>query len=219
MRWLTLLQWSVVCAMFVAAAIVWPLAPDSVPTQFGITGEATRYTGKVEGLLSLPILALGLLVLLKVLPRIDPNRERYAEFATPIGLVVLAIEVFLALLYATLLAFILGVSVDPVMLIVALVGLLLIGVGTVLDRLRPNWFFGIRTPWTLSSDRAWAATHRAGRWVFIIMGTALVVAGSIQRTWLIVGAIGVCVVGAVGLVAYSFTVWRDDPDRRPRQFG
>lgn len=129
-------------------------------------------------------MTLGVVLLLNALPRIDPRRERYAEFATPIGLVVLAIEVFLALTYAVMLAIILGVSVNPTMVIVPLVGLLLIAIGAVLDRLRPNWFFGIRTPWTMSSDRAWTSTHRAGRWVFIVMGEALRLE-SVQRAGVI----------------------------------
>jgi uncharacterized protein DUF1648 len=49
------LQWSIVGAMFVAAAIVWPLAPDSLPVHFRINGEANRYGSKVEGLLILPL--------------------------------------------------------------------------------------------------------------------------------------------------------------------
>ena len=132
MRWLTVVQWGIVGAMFVVAAIVWPLVPDSLPVHFGITGEANRYGSKVEGLLILPIVTLVVVVLLNLLPRIDPRRERYADFGIPIGLFVVAVEVFLALVYATMLAVFLGVNVNATMVIVPLVGLLLIAIGTVL---------------------------------------------------------------------------------------
>lgn len=213
-RWLTLLQGMVVAAMFGAAALAWPYAPDSIPVHFGINGAANRYGGKPEGLLALPIVALGVLVLLKLLPRVDPRRERYSEFATAYAFATLAIEVFLALSYATLLALVLGVALNPAMVIVPLVGLLLIAIGAVLDQVRPNWFIGIRTPWTLSSERAWTGTHQAGRWVFIGMGALLVIAGLIQTGWLMYLAITACGLGTLGLVLYSYLLWRAD-NRRP----
>jgi uncharacterized membrane protein len=210
---LNLAPWGLVLAMFLAAAAVWRYVPDSVPVHFGLNGEANRYGGKLEGVLSLPIVALGVLVLLKLAPRIDPLRARYAEFATTYALAILAIETCLALMYATILATILGASVNATTLIVALAGLLLIAIGAVLDHVRPNWFFGIRTPWTLSSERSWTATHRAGRWVLILMGLALVAAGLVQNVWLVCAAIATCAVGTVGLLVYSYLVWR--ADQRP----
>jgi uncharacterized membrane protein len=209
-RWLTLLQGLVVAGMFGAAGVVWRSAPETLPVHFGVSGEANRYGGKVEGLLAMPVLALGVLVLLKVLPRFDPRRERYAEFGTAYAVITLAIEVFFALSYAVLLALVLGVALNPTLVVAPLVGLLLIALGAVLDQVRPNSFIGIRTPWTLSSEHAWTATHRAGKWVFVALGVLLVLAGVLQTTWLVYLAIVACVVGMLGLVVYSYDVWRDD---------
>jgi uncharacterized membrane protein len=188
-RWLTVCQWLIVAAMFAAAALAWPRAPDSF---------------------ALPLVTLGVLVLLKLLPRIDPRRSNYAESATAYDVVVLAIVVFMALLNAAILATVFGLNVNIFAVIAILVGILFVAVGAVLDQLRPNWFVGIRTPWTLSSERAWVATHRAGRPVFIAMGVLLVLAGLVQRPWALYAAISICVVGAVGLIAYSFVAWRQD---------
>jgi immunity protein, SdpI family len=209
-RWLTLLQGLVVAAMFVAAATMWPIAPENIPVHFGLSGEPNRYGGKVEGLLVLPLIALGVLVLLKVLPLVDPRRARYAEFATAYAVLTLAIVVFFALVYAFILAAVLGIEMNATIVIVPLVGLLLIVIGAVLGQVRPNWFVGIRTPWTLSSEHAWIETHRAGRWVFVGMGALLIIAGLLQFPWLLSIAIAGCVLGALGLVLYSYLVWRDD---------
>ena len=46
--------------MFAAAAIVWPGAPARVPMHWDVGGQVDRYGGKFEGLLGLPLLALGL---------------------------------------------------------------------------------------------------------------------------------------------------------------
>jgi immunity protein, SdpI family len=121
----------------------------------------------------------------------------------------------LTLTYAETLVWMLGASINLTAVFVTLVGVLFAAIGAVLDRVRPNWFFGIRTPWTLSSERAWQATHRAGRWVFIGMGVLLVLAGLIQSTWALYAAFVVCGVAVLALIAYSFVVWRSDPDRTP----
>jgi uncharacterized membrane protein len=48
------------------------------------------------------------------------------------------------------------------------------GIGNVLGKLRSNFFVGIRTPWTLSSEHVWDQTHRwAGR---LFVGAAAVLA-------------------------------------------
>jgi uncharacterized membrane protein len=210
-RWLTVCQWLIVAAMFAAAALVWQITPDSIPVHFGLNGEPNRYGGKVEGLLALPLVALGVLLLLKFVPRIDPLQERHAEFATAYNVVILAIVAFLALVYAVILAAIFNVGMNITAALSILVGLLFVVIGVVIDRVSPNWFVGIRTPWTLSSERAWVATHHAGRPVFVGMGVALVLAGLIQTTWALYVAIAICVLGGLGLIAYSYVVWRQDP--------
>ena len=57
-------------------------------------------------------------------------------------------------------------------LIAVSLGLLFIVLGSCLDRVRPNWFVGIRTPWTLSSRLSWTKTHRVGGWLFVASGMA-----------------------------------------------
>jgi immunity protein, SdpI family len=68
-------------------------------------------------------------------------------------------------------------------------------IGAVIDQVRPNWFFGIRTPWTLSSEVAWSETHRAGRLMFVAMGVAIALAGIFQAPWALYMAMLVCLAG------------------------
>jgi uncharacterized membrane protein len=75
---------------------------------------------------------------------------------------------------------------------------------------------GIRTPWTLTSDRSWARTHRLGGRLFVLEGLILVVAGLLGiggpvQVGLIIA--GVAIIVGVAFV-YSYIVWRDDPERR-----
>jgi uncharacterized membrane protein len=213
-RWLDIAVWLLVAAMLVASLAVWPLAPERVPIHWLLTGQPDRYAGKLEGLFLLPAFTLLLALGLQYLPRIDPRRSSYAEFAFAYALTRLGVVALLATVHLIALAVALGATINVTLVVAPLVGVLLIVIGAVLGQVRPNWFFGIRTPWTLSSDRSWTATHRAGRWVLIAMGLAIALAGVVQAQWSLYLAIAMCLFGVVGLIAYSFIEWRDDPDRR-----
>ena len=87
-------------------------------------------------------------------------------------------------------------------------------IGNVLGKARPNWFGGIRTPWTLSSDRSWDVTHRwAGR-LFMLAGLASVPIlwlTPVDTGWILMAvAIGVA---ALAPVVLSYFVWRNDAQR------
>ena len=84
-----------------------------------------------------------------------------------------------------------------------------------MSKFRPNFFAGIRTPWTLSSARSWTATHRVGGRVFLGMGLAFMAMAFVQQAWFLI-AVLVAMFGSIAwLFAYSYFVWRDDPERVP----
>jgi uncharacterized membrane protein len=39
-------------------------------------------------------------------------------------------------------------------------GLLFFGLGHLIEKSEPNWFIGIRTPWTLSNPKVWTVVHQ-----------------------------------------------------------
>ncbi|MDI3409890.1 SdpI family protein [Bacillus sonorensis] len=63
-----------------------------------------------------------------------------------------------------------GYDLPTSSIVPVLVGALLIIIGNYLPRVRPNFFMGIKNPWTLSSDAIWKKTHRFGAKVFTIAG-------------------------------------------------
>ena len=106
-----------------------------------------------------------------------------------------------------------SVPVGP--LIVGAVGVLLIVLGGAMGRFQRNWFAGIRTPWTLSSERSWVLTHRLGSRVFVAAGVATLIGAVIGGVWAFVAMTVILLPGTVVLVVYSYLVWRNDPDRLP----
>jgi uncharacterized membrane protein len=94
---------------------------------------------------------------------------------------------------------------------------LLVVIGNWLPKIRSNFMFGVRTPWTLTSDRTWCRTHRAAGWTFIPLGLATIVLAALMPASNLLGILagGITVV-VVGLFVYSYVVWRGAPDRRRR---
>lgn len=86
-------------------------------------------------------------------------------------------------------------------------------IGNVLGKIRPNWFAGIRTPWTLDSNRSWTKTHRLGGWLFVLLGLGLILAGISGSAWAILAALACLICVTVLLLVYSYLVWRNDPAR------
>lgn len=211
-------QLGVIAAMFVAAAVRWGSVPDQIPVHWNAAGEVDGYGGKFVGLLLLPITALGLYGLLKYIPRIDPARRNYEAFAGSYLLVRVALTVYLGFLYVvTNLAIGNEESLPVGDLIVGSIGVLFIVLGGAMSRFKPNWFAGIRTPWTLTSERSWVETHRVGGRVFVATGVATMLGALIGSEWAIIAMLIVVIPGVIFLVAYSYFVWRDDPDRTAAQ--
>jgi uncharacterized membrane protein len=189
--------------------------PDRIPVHWGVDGSPDRYGTRFEGLLILPLTALLVYAVLLFLPVIDPRRASYAHFAGPFAVLRFAILFFLAALQAASILAAQGQRVNMTSVMMPLMGGLFIVIGWLNRRLEPNWFVGIRTPWTLSSERAWISTHRVGSHVFIVSGLAFIAAGLIAESWAFWASMGLLFAGVVGLTAYSYFEWRRDPDKRP----
>lgn len=208
-------MWLLLAGMFALASITWAWSPNRIPVHWDVAGQVDRYGSKAEGLLGIPLLAAGVYLLMLLLPRVDPGRANYDRFAGAYLVIRTAIITLLALLYGIVHLWIRGRQVDMAAVVPLLVGGLLVVVGSLMGKIRPNWFVGIRTPWTLSSQTAWSKTHRVGGWVFVGMGLVVMAAGMLQTAWAAGTMTVLLLAGAAGLFVYSYLVWRTASDKIP----
>jgi uncharacterized membrane protein len=208
-------QWIILALMFAGAAIAWPHAPDRIPVHWNINGQVDRYGGRFEGLLLMPLVALGMYGLLLVLPRIDPGRANYPRFRGAYNAIRIALLVLFAVFYVGMQVWVWTGHADIAFVAPLAVGIVIVVLGAVLGKIRPNWFVGIRTPWTLSSKVSWVRTHRAGGWLFIVVGLATIAATFISPRLAFRVLLGGLIGGGVALVVYSYVLWRQDPDKIP----
>lgn len=207
----------IVVAMLLMSAWAWFQIPDDaqIPVHWGPSGEADAFGPKWLGLVGLPLIAIGVLAVLSLIPRIEPRREHLERSSTAYNAIGIAVLGLMAAIHGFAVLAAVGSAANIAPVVGGGVGVLFIVIGNFLGKTRSNWFFGIRTPWTLSSERAWSRTHRLGGYLFIALGVAMLVAAFLLPPEAFIWIVLIGVVGLVGgLFAYSYLVWRTDPDRR-----
>lgn len=144
---------------------------------WNLAGEADRWSSSRWEVLLLPLISLGTVVLCHVLPRLDPKLRHRASEAGRMPMALRVIRVTLASFFAALFALQIAAALEwplpmPRIVTTAVLLLLMVG-GNYLGNLRQNYFFGIRTPWTLEDAETWRATHRRGGQLLFFGSAAL----------------------------------------------
>jgi uncharacterized membrane protein len=202
--------WLLAGLAFGFSAAMFSRLPDQIPTHWDARGQVNDYTSRAWGVWLMPVILLAMAIILPRLPEIDPRRENYEKFRPSYDLVIDAVMTLLAVMHVMMLGAALGWAVHMERVAPLLVGVMLAVIGNVLPRARPNWLFGIRTPWTLTNDRVWERTHRLGGLLFVVAGILLAISAfAIPSAFL--PAIIVCVsLAAIIPVVYSYFAWRQE---------
>lgn len=194
-----------------ASAIAYARLPARVALHWNVAGQPDKFGPPLVLALTLPLVMAGIVLLARILPAIDPLRANYDKFLPTYRFVFALVLTLLLGFHLMALALALGEPVPIARLSPASIALLFILLGNVLPRARRNWMFGIRTPWTLSSDRVWARTHRVGGYVMTTAGIVMLISLFVVRgtsSIVIVPAIAIAA-GAV-CVIYSYAAWRQE---------
>ena len=198
-----------IAAATLAGLLLWNRLPDQMASHWNVNDQVDGYMPKFWGVFLLPLITLGMFLLFLVLPSIDPMKANIAQFREVFNLFIVFIVGFMIYLYSLTLAWSLGYSnfrMSSAML--PGTGLLFILIGFMLRQARRNFFIGIRTPWTLSSDTVWNETHRVGAVLFMICGALAVIGGFFGSTtawwWLFAPLLG----STLFLLVYSYVLYQ-----------
>ena len=202
-----------IIAATAASAIVYPRLPAQMPTHWTMSGEVNGWSSRLFGAWLFPVMMAAFWLLLRAVPHIDPRRENYEKFRGVYESLIVVILLFLLGMHLLILAKATGSRTDVARVALGSTGLLLIAIGFLLPKAHPNWFVGIRTPWTLTSDVSWERTHRIGGPLFMLAGALTAVTGLVAPTmtvWVLVASlVGV----TIFLFVYSYRVWKEDTQR------
>src|SRR5688572_12891468 len=155
-------------APLVALLALWNDFPERVPIHWNLKGEIDGWSSK-PFLFLLPLTSVLTVALLHVLPRFDPKLRRNSDGSgrmhSVLGILRLALAAFFAAIFWMQAAAAQGRPVAADRIVPTATLLLLAVIGNYSSNLRPNYFAGIRTPWTLESPATWRATHRLGGYI------------------------------------------------------
>lgn len=148
-------------------ATIWNALPETIPTHFNASGEADGWGSKTM-LIWLPLaLTLGTYLLMQVIPKLDP-KQKLDQMGNKYYLIKFFMVVFMGLLSIVIIrAAKTGSIGGGGSWIYFIIGAMITVLGNYFQSIKPNYFIGIRTPWTLESETVWKKTHRlAGKiWV------------------------------------------------------
>jgi uncharacterized membrane protein len=197
-------------ASFVLGFYFYAHFPDRVASHWGFGGQPDRYSGKFAGAFAIPFLLTGMYALFLVLPLLDPKSERYQDFAKAYNFFRFAILAVLAAVFTGSGLYNLGYAVNIGFFVPLVIGLMMIVMGNYMGKIKKNWFVGIRTPWTLSSENVWNKTHRFGGWMFMIFGLLLILTPFLPASFgLAAILIGVFLTAVVTMV-YSYLEYQKE---------
>lgn len=197
----------IVVIALVITAFVYPRLPDRVASHWNADGHADGWMAKETGALLLPLVMAGLAVLLMVLPAIDPLKRNIASFRHYYDTFVVLVLLFLFVIHLHILLWNMGRQISPNRLLPIPFGILIYYAGVLIQHAKRNWFVGVRTPWTLSSDHVWDETHRVTGALFRICGVICVIGFAFDDLWLWFLMVPL-LASSVFSVAYSFVLYR-----------
>jgi len=219
------LIFSVICVLGLTglSLAMWLNLPEQAqyPIHWNTAGEADGFAGRnaVLGVLMIiPATLIFTTAMLYFIPKIEPLRQNFEQSRSAYNIVWSVIVCFLtivgiaiAMMYQPNAKFSIA---DPLRWMAGWQSLLFMIIGNVMGKVRQNFMFGIRTPWTLSSDLSWEKTHRIGGRLFVLAG----VIGLLLTLFVPMIAFPVVITSLLSVVAftfvYSYRVWKGDPDKR-----
>jgi len=201
--------WPLLILLATVGLSLWayPQLPARVITHWSFNGQANGWSSREFHTIFFPALLVVFYVLLSFLPKLDPMGARYQEFAgvyrTMRTLILLVLfVVFVAATLANL-----GYAINIGATVAGAVGLMMIILGNYFKKLKRNFFVGIRTPWTLSSENVWDKTHLLGGRLFMIWGLGLILAPWLASVAAFIILFGGMAVTITWVCIYSYVLY------------
>lgn len=177
--------------------------PETIATHWGINGEANGFMGKTSGLIIFPAIMIILSIVLYYLPKLDPLNENIKKFRKDYNVFITILIAVMLYIHIITLSINLGINLDLAQFLSPALAILFYAVGILLSKAKRNFFIGLRTPWTLSSEIVWNKTHKLGAKLFKCAGIICLL-GIILPAYAIFFIIIPIIFFSIWMVIYSF---------------
>lgn len=166
---------------FIIGIYFYPQMPEQMASHWNAQGKVDGYMSRFWGVFLMPFVFVGLALLFIAIPRIDPLKNNIEKFRKYYDGFIILFFIFMLLVYFQTILWNLGIEISPNLAFPILMGFLFFYIGVLLENAKRNWFIGIRTPWTLSSDKVWNKTHKLGSKMFKTAGIIALIGFLFQK--------------------------------------
>lgn len=203
----TLLVAVLLVITFLLPAVFFNSLPEKIATHWGLQGNPDAFSEKSIGVFGVPLLSLFIALLFLVIPKIDPKKENFSAFRSEYDLLWVLLHAFLLYLLILMIVFNLGTVFSMTAALFPALAALFFFISRLLQKAKPNWFVGIRTPWALSSETVWNDTHQIGAKLFRGLAV-LCILGIFLPPEFLLAIIALVIASAIALIVYSFVRYR-----------
>ncbi|MBC8061289.1 MAG: SdpI family protein [Clostridiaceae bacterium] len=206
-----LVLYAIAVLPLIITLIVYDKLPNQIPMHWNAMGEIDSYGAKMPYAFLLPLIPILAPIMMQLLPKIDPKKNNYKDFEGSYFAIILAsVLVFVSLNFITLTTALGNNTMKVDVFVKLMMGVLFVVIGNVMPKLKHNYFVGVKTPWTLSSEQVWYKTHRLSGVLWFIAGFLMIglsfIGGSISAALYfgIIMAVSFCP------VIYSYILYKKE---------
>jgi uncharacterized membrane protein len=158
-RFTTIIMVLFILCMFSFSIYYYPKLPNWMASHWNAKGQVDDYMSKNICLFVIPVISVLVMLFLTALGRIDPLQKNFRRFRIFNDIFLFLLMTFLFAIQIFIVTWNLGFKIRINFLMPVLLSVLFFGLGCILEKVGPNWFIGIRTPWTLGNEAVWRRTH------------------------------------------------------------
>ncbi len=177
----------ILIVMFGAAIALHSSMPEEMIIHWGPDGTPDGYGSKFLGLWLMPLIAAGIYLFFLAIPWIAVYKKNIMKFYGYYAWFKIILIAFFGILYAYTILQNLGYKFDFGVAMMPLIAVLFLFIAVMISKAKRNFFIGIRTPWTLASEKVWDKTHKVGAWAFGALAVFVVIGMMFKEymTWFI----------------------------------
>lgn len=209
MRRIEIIILGIILLSFIVSIYSYPQMPEKVASHWNAQGQVNGYMPKFWGLFLAPFILVGLALLFAAIPRIDPLKENIQKFRKYYDGFIILFFIFMLSIHFQIILWNLGIRISPNVIIPISIGILFFYTGVLCENAKRNWFIGIRTPWTLSSERVWEKTHKVGGKLFKIAGVIAFI-GVFFQNYALFFILIPAVLTAIYTIVYSYIQYQKE---------
>ena len=181
---------------------IWNRLPEKVPMHWNGAGEIDRYGDKKELLVMLFMLVGITYFVFLIIPSIDP-KQKLQNMGNKLNNLRMILTLFMSGLAVFILYSVQQKTSNP-SFVLAIIGLLFAFLGNYFKTIKPNYFIGIRTPWTLENEEVWKKTHLMGGKLWFVGGLLMALTFVLPNKIQFYTFIGIVTVITIVPIVYSY---------------